>query len=39
MKAYFERKVTEGKNKMSVINVVRNKLIQRVFAVIRDERN
>jgi len=39
MKAYFERNVTEGKNKMSVINVVRNKLIQRVFAVIRDERN
>ena len=39
MKAYFERKVTEGKNKMSVINAVRNKLIHRVFAVIRDERN
>ena len=39
MKAYFERKVAEGKNKMSVINAVRNKLIHRVFAVIRDERN
>lgn len=39
MKAYFERKVREGKNKMSVINAVRNKLIHRVFAVIRDERN
>ena len=39
MKAYFERKVEEGKNKMSVINAVRNKLIHRVFAVIRDERN
>lgn len=39
MKAYFERKVKEGKNKMSVINAVRNKLIHRVFAVIRDERN
>jgi transposase len=38
MQTYFERKVTEGKNKMSVINAVRNKLIQRVFAVIRDDR-
>ncbi len=33
MKAYFERKTAEGKNKMSVINAVRNKLIHRVFAV------
>ena len=39
MKAYFERKVAEGKSKMSVINAVRNKLIHRVFAVIRDERS
>jgi transposase len=38
MKAYFERRVLEGKNKMSVINAVRNKLVHRVFAVIRDER-
>lgn len=38
MKAYFERKVAEGKNKMCVINAVRNKLIHRVFAVIRDDR-
>ena len=39
MKSYFKRKVTEGKNIMSVINAVRNKLIHRVFAVIRNERN
>jgi len=39
MKSYVERKVTEGKYKMSVINPVRNKFIHRVFAVIRDERN
>jgi len=39
MKAYFERKVAEGKNKMSVINAVRNKLIHCVFDAIRDERN
>ncbi len=38
MKEYFERKTAEGKNKMSVINAVRNKLIHRVFAVMRDER-
>lgn len=35
---YFERKVQEGKNKMSVINAVRNKLVHRVYAVLRDER-
>lgn len=38
MKQYFEKKVKEGKNKMSVINAVRNKLIHRVFAVVRDGR-
>ena len=38
LKAYFERKVIEGKNKMCVINAVRNKLVHRVFAVIRDNR-
>lgn len=38
LRCYFERKVMEGKNKMSVINAVRNKLIHRVYAVLRDER-
>jgi transposase len=38
MKAYFERKLLEGKNKMSIINAIRNKLIHRVFAVVRDNR-
>jgi transposase len=38
LKKYYERKVAEGKNKMCVINAVRNKLLQRVFAVIRDNR-
>lgn len=38
IKKYYERKVQEGKNKMSIINAVRNKLVHRVFAVIRDER-
>ena len=35
---YYHRKVEQGKNKMSVINAVRNKLIHRVFACIRDNR-
>jgi hypothetical protein len=31
---YYQRKVQTGKNKMAVLNAVRNKLIKRVFAVI-----
>jgi transposase len=34
LKNYYERKVAEGKNKMSVLNAIRNKLIARVFAVV-----
>lgn len=34
LKAYYERKVASGKNKMSVLNAVRNKLLARVFAVV-----
>ena len=37
MRKYYTRKVGEGKNKMSVINAIRNKLLQRVFACIRDQ--
>lgn len=35
MKQYYEKRVFEGKNKMSTINIIRNKLIARVFAVIK----
>jgi len=35
LKIFYHRKVAEGKNKMSVINAVRNKLISRVFACIK----
>lgn len=35
LRTYYERKVTEGKNKMSVLNAIRNKLIHRVFAVLK----
>lgn len=34
LKAYYERKVLEGKSKMSVINAVRFKLLARVIAVV-----
>lgn len=33
LKAYYERKISEGKKPMSVINAVRFKLIDRIFAV------
>lgn len=35
LKDYYDRMVRSGKNKMSAINGVRNKLIHRVFAVVR----
>lgn len=38
IKAFYQRKVAAGKNKMSVINAVRNKLISRVFSCIRNNR-
>ncbi len=38
LQQYYLRKVEEGKNRMSVLNAVRNKLIHRAFAVIRNNR-
>ena len=35
LKIYFERKVAQGKHKMSVINAIRNKLIGMVLSVVR----
>ncbi len=35
LKAYYERKVKDGKNKMLVINAVRNKLVHRITAVVK----
>ena len=34
MKKYYESRVEKGKSKMSTINIIRNKLIARIFAVI-----
>lgn len=38
LSAYYHRKLEEKKHKMSVINAVRNKLVWRVFACVRDNR-
>lgn len=38
LKTFYARKVEKGKNKMSVINAVRNKLISRVFACVKNHR-
>lgn len=35
---YYLRKVAQGKNKMAVINAVRNKLITRVYACVKHQR-
>ncbi|MFT4203573.1 MAG: IS110 family transposase [Chitinophagaceae bacterium] len=34
LKRYYQRKVEEGKNKMSVLNAVRNKIIHRICAAV-----
>ncbi len=34
MKVYYNKRVEEGKNKMSTINIIRNKLLSRIFAVV-----
>lgn len=38
MKNYYERKVAEGKNKMSVLNAIRNKIVLRIFACVNNKR-
>jgi transposase len=38
LRNYFNRKVDEGKNKMSIINAIRNKLVLRAFSVIRNDK-
>ena len=37
LQVFYLRKVSEGKNKMSVLNAVRNKLIHRIFAVVKNQ--
>jgi len=35
IRAYYQRKVAEGKNKMLVLNAIRNKILQRLVAVLK----
>lgn len=39
LKACYQRKVNEGNYKMLVLNNVRNKLVLRIFACVREDRN
>ena len=34
-KTYYQRRLAEGKNKMSTLNIIRNKLVFRAFAVVK----
>jgi len=38
LREYYLRKVAEGKNKMSVLNAIRGKIVLRIFAVIKNNR-
>ena len=37
LRQYYLRKLAEGKNKMSALNAIRNKIIHRIFAVIKKQ--
>jgi len=37
LKQYYIRKVADGKNKMSALNAIRNKIVHRIFAVIKNQ--
>ena len=34
MKKFYKKRIENGKNKMSTMNIIRNKLLSRIFAVI-----
>lgn len=38
LKAYYQRKITEGKPKLAVINAIRNKILHRVFSCVAENR-
>jgi hypothetical protein len=35
LKTYYQKKIKEGKPKMCIINIIRNKLVARAFAVVK----
>jgi hypothetical protein len=39
LQCFYQRKVAEDKNRMAVLNAVRNKIIHKIFAVVMDQRN
>lgn len=38
LQTYYNRKITEGKNKMLVLNAIRNKLVLRIFACVKNQK-
>lgn len=38
LKQYYDRKIDEGKHKLSIINAIRSKLVHRIFAVVKENR-
>lgn len=39
LRMYYERKIESGKNKMSILNAIKNKIIHRIFSCINQNRN
>lgn len=39
LRMYYERKIESGKNKMSIFNAIKNKIIHRIFSCINQNRN
>jgi transposase len=37
MRVYYQQRVAKGKNEMSTLNIIRNKLVSRAFAVVQRE--
>ena len=35
LKTYYNRRIENGKSKMSTLNIVRNKIVHRIFAVVK----
>ena len=35
MRMYYQKRIEQGKNKMSTLNIIRNKLLARIFAVVQ----
>lgn len=38
LRNYYIRKTEQGKNKMSVLNAIRNKLVHRIFALVKNQK-